>query len=36
LLLQFWITENGVSGPEEEKLQPPEVLDDKFRQDYYQ
>eukprot|EP00775_Hariotina_reticulata_P009616 gene9616-9777_t len=33
---EFWITENGVSGPDEEWRRPPEVLDDKFRQDFYQ
>eukprot|EP00878_Enallax_costatus_P011324 GHUV01011821.1.p1 GENE.GHUV01011821.1~~GHUV01011821.1.p1 ORF type:complete len:464 (+),score=107.99 GHUV01011821.1:1274-2665(+) len=32
---EFWITENGVSGPGEEKKPVPEVLNDVFRQDFY-
>lgn len=33
---EFWITENGVSGPGEETKSVPEVLDDTFRQNFYQ
>ncbi|KAF6266054.1 putative beta-glucosidase [Scenedesmus sp. NREL 46B-D3] len=32
---EFWITENGVSGPEEDVKPLPAVLDDVYRQDYY-
>eukprot|EP00879_Flechtneria_rotunda_P021136 GHRR01022267.1.p1 GENE.GHRR01022267.1~~GHRR01022267.1.p1 ORF type:complete len:461 (+),score=105.61 GHRR01022267.1:123-1505(+) len=32
---EFWITENGVSGPGEESAPLPGVLNDTFRQDYY-
>jgi beta-glucosidase/6-phospho-beta-glucosidase/beta-galactosidase len=32
---EFWITENGVSGPDEDWKPVPAVLDDVFRQDYY-
>ena len=32
---EFWITENGVSGPGEEKKPLPEVLNDTFRQNFY-
>lgn len=33
---EFWITENGVSGPDEETRPLPGVLDDTFRQGFYQ
>lgn len=32
---EFWVTENGVSGPQEEAAAAPAVLRDAFRQDYY-
>jgi beta-glucosidase len=32
---EFWITENGVSGPDEDWKPLPAVLDDVYRQDYY-
>jgi hypothetical protein len=33
--VEFSISENGVSGPAEDKLRPPAVLEDTFRLSYY-